>query len=291
VRSPPSAISQGSDMTPEPHFDDVARYNRDKWNALARAGVQYSLPMLDMDAATARRRVDSHRVMEKHARDLDGADVLCLAAGGGQQSAAFALLGANVSVLDLSDTQLERDSQAAEHYGLEIDTVHGDMRDLSAFADDAFDVVYQAFSLNFVPRVEPVHAEVARVLRPHGLYRLEWSNPFTQTVDEESWNGEGYLLRLPYVDGREMSEIFPQWDITGPDGAARKLASPREYVHTLSAMINGLASYGFVILHVSEDTGQEPDPEPGSWQHFMQVSALFLTIWSKLLPAATAPGR
>ena len=40
-------------------------------------------------------------------------DVLCLAAGGGQQSVAFALLGANVTVFDLSETQLEHDRLAA----------------------------------------------------------------------------------------------------------------------------------------------------------------------------------
>ena len=40
---------------------------------------------------------------------IAGKGVLCLAGGGGQQSAAFALLGAKVTVLDFSETQLERD--------------------------------------------------------------------------------------------------------------------------------------------------------------------------------------
>lgn len=32
--------------------------------------------------------------------DIDGKDVLCLASGGGQQSAVFSLLGAKVTVVD-----------------------------------------------------------------------------------------------------------------------------------------------------------------------------------------------
>ena len=39
--------------------------------------------------------------------------------------------GSNVTVLDLSETQLERDRLAASHYGHSIVTEQGDMRDLS----------------------------------------------------------------------------------------------------------------------------------------------------------------
>ncbi|MET0647531.1 MAG: class I SAM-dependent methyltransferase [Pyrinomonadaceae bacterium] len=57
--------------------------------------------------------------------------MLCLAGGGGRESACFALLGAAVTVFDLSPEQLERDRLAAAHYGTHVETVRGDMRDLS----------------------------------------------------------------------------------------------------------------------------------------------------------------
>ena len=85
-----------------------------------------------------------------------GKSVLCLAGGDGQQSAAFGLLGAKVSVVDFSEAQLEKDREVAVHYGLVIDTVEGDMRDLSHFADDSFDVVYHSYSINFVPDADTV---------------------------------------------------------------------------------------------------------------------------------------
>jgi ubiquinone/menaquinone biosynthesis C-methylase UbiE len=136
--------------------DDFLHENRERWNALVQAGVVWSLPRLDLDEASARAFVDPHGYLG----DLHGKDVLCLASGGGQQSAAFALLGANVTVLDLSDQQLENDRRAAQHYNLPMRLEQGDMRDLSRFSDRSFDVVYHVFSINFVPSVEPVYNEV-----------------------------------------------------------------------------------------------------------------------------------
>ena len=274
-------------MTNDAEFDELARYNQEKWDALARAGVAYTRPMLDMDATAALDLVDPDGIYARHHVALEGADVLCLAAGGGQQSAAFALLGANVTVFDLSQEQLARDRQAAAHYGLQIDVVNGDMRDLSRFADNAFDVVLHAHSFNFVPDVAQVHGQIARVLRTNGIYSLSWNNPFTQTVDDGSWTGEGFLLSYAYVDGRDVNALYPHWTVEGSDGQVHELEGPKEYVHTLSTMVNSLAGHGFVILHLAEDTGEGVDPEPGSWDHFMQVVVPYLTIWTKFLPAAT----
>jgi hypothetical protein len=38
--------------------DELSRHNRQRWNDLAAAGVQYSRPWLDLDEAAARPRVD-----------------------------------------------------------------------------------------------------------------------------------------------------------------------------------------------------------------------------------------
>lgn len=269
--------------------DEISRYNKERWEELANANVAYSRPMLALDSQTARNMLDPEGLMG----DVAGKAVLCLAAGGGQQSVAFALLGAEVTVLDLSETQLERDRAAAEHYWVEIRAVQGDMRDLGIFAQSSFDMVYHAYSINFVPDVRPVHREVARVLAPGGLYRMEWFNPFVQTVDEASWTGEGYLLRHPYTNGRQLTDLFPHWDVEVGEGVSRKIASPYEYVHSLSAVVNSLADHGFVILRAREDVGDATDgvePEPGSWQHFMRVVAPYLTFWTRYRPDVLGRG-
>lgn len=263
--------------------DDVAATNRARWNALVDANVEYTRPMLELTSDSARAFIDPLSLIG----DVKGKQVLCLASGGGQQSVAFALLGADVTVFDLSDNQLDRDRQAAAHYGLKINIIQGDMRHLDAFAAASFDVVYHAFSINFVPHVAPVIAEVARVIRSRGLYRIQWHNPFTQLIEPEAdWNGSGYLLRHNYVDGRETTDLFPTWSLEDDNGGKRQLDSPREFVHSLSTVVNALATRGFVILRAAEYTGDEPDAAPGSWNHFLRVAAPYLTFWSRYLPNA-----
>jgi SAM-dependent methyltransferase len=217
---------------------------------------------------------------------LGGRDVLCLAAGGGQQSAVFGVLGANVTVLDICETQLERDRRAAEHYGLHPTLVQGDMRDLSCFAESAFDVVWQAHSLNFVPDPERVFAEVARVIRAGGIYRLSCWSPHAHGACEMNWNGDGYVIVQPYRDGPVDWSDEP-WEVKGPDGVERKIAGPKEFRHTLATLINGTAAVGFRILKVMEvsDPGVSgevdptgPAPEPGTWPHFGTVLPQWLVL-------------
>jgi SAM-dependent methyltransferase len=268
-------------------MDELARYNQARWDELAQANVEYSRPLLELNLLGARAFLDPYGNMG----DVRGRRVLCLASGGGQQSVAFALLGAEVTVVDLSPEQLARDRLAAEHHGLAIHTVHGDMRDLSPFKTASFDLVYHAYSINFVPAVEPVFREVARVLRPRGLYRIQWANPFTQTIDETSWNGVGYLLQHPYREGTELSTLNPTWDgwdVTDEQGVVRRVASPKEFVHTFSVVINSLIAQGFVLRHLSEGPNPESDPEPGSWQHFITVAPPWITLWAEYRPDAFA---
>lgn len=280
-------------MTDQPAYDEVAAVNRERWNRLVEAGVDFAKPWLDLTPEIARTRLDPYGLLARHAGNLTGKQVLCLAAGGGQQSAAFALLGADVTVTDLADGQLEQDRIAAAHYGLTVHTRQGDMRDLAWLPAHSMDVVYQAFSITFVPSVAPVFDQVVRVLHPGGLYRLEWYNPFVQLIDpEKDWTGDGYLLKHPYQDGIDTSALYPTWTVYDNAGSMRAIASPHEFVHTLSTIVNGLIARGFVVLHMSEYTGPGGNPPPGSWEHFQQVAPPYLTIWAALRPEAlaTAPG-
>jgi ubiquinone/menaquinone biosynthesis C-methylase UbiE len=217
--------------------------------------------------------------------------VLCLAGGGGQQSAAFALLGAQVTVVDLSDAQLERDRQVAAHYGVAIETVQADMRDLSRLEADAFDVVQHAYSVNFVPDVRVVFEQVARIIRPGGTYQLQFANPFVQGVNPRSWNGEGYPLSQPYLDGTAIQAEDEEWvyrrgDDASEESMARAIPGPREYRHTLSTVVNGLAEHGFTIRRLSDTSSIYPDPDatPGTWDHFVAIAPPWLLVWCDYRP-------
>jgi SAM-dependent methyltransferase len=164
------------------------------------------------------------------------------------------------------------------------------MRDLSCFDAAAFDIVWHAYSINFVPDARPVLREVARILHPGGLYRGQWWNPFTRTVDSSSWNGQGYLLSHPYAEGVDVTRLNPGWDtweVNDEDGTLTRVASPMEYNHKLSTIVNTLAELGFVILRLDEAMGETPadaNAEPGSWPHYQSVAPPFLTLWARFQP-------
>lgn len=264
-------------------MDDVRRYNLERWNRLVEANALFTRPLLDLNAETARQRVDP----DGRFGDLTGKAVLLLAGGGGQQSAAFALLGARVTVVDLSDKQLERDQQAAAHYGVDIKTIQADMRDLSMLDEAAFDLVYHPYSLNFVPDAHDVFAQVARVMRPGGMYYVMCANPFASGITEASWNGEGYTVSLPYVQGQKVIYTDSEWVFDRdqqPEGAP--IAGPQEFRQTLSTLLNGLFDQRFIVLRVKEIMADAADinAAPGTWDHFTAVMPPWLSLWAVYRP-------
>lgn len=262
-------------------MDDVAKYNIERWQVLPEANAVFTRPYLDLDQDSAREYLDPQRRLG----DVAGKDVLCLAAGGGQQSVAFALLGANVTAIDISEAQLQRDVEAAAHYNLNVNLFQGDMRDLSHFSEKSFDIVWHPYSLNFVPDARAVFREVARVLRVGGIYHLMCANPFFIGLGGKDWNGDGYALSLPYVDGAEITYLDESWIYRGenPSEPVRKC---KEYRHTLSTLINGLVEQGFLVLSLTEQNLGTPNAkaEPGTAEHFTSIAPPWLIFWAAYRP-------
>jgi SAM-dependent methyltransferase len=239
--------------------------NQAWWERMVAEGNGFTLPWLDLDRAEVQAyaagtldytpRPINQVFPASLLKDIQGKDVLCMASGGGQQSAVFGLLGANVTVVDITEGQLAGDQQAAAHYGYAVRTIQADMSDLSMLEADSFDLVYQAPSMAYIPDVMKVYAGVARVLRSGGLYRADAHNPVAQFIDTDSWDGVGYRITVPYaVKARQRTEDEPVM----------------EYRHELSEVFNGLIACGFVIEHVVEspiDLYEAETPQPGSWLH------------------------
>jgi len=264
--------------------DEIANFNQQRWDALARAGAVFTRPWLDLTPESAREMAHLDGLLG----DLEGKQVLLLAGGGGQQSAALAMLGAEVTVFDLSAAQLQRGQEAADHYHLPIRTEQGDMRDLSRFAGASFDFVNQPYSLNFVPDARQVFQQVARVLRPGGVYWFNCANPFFVGLTAADWDGHGYPLRRPYVQGAAVDYADEDWIFRG-ERPAEPIPGPREYRHTLSTLVNGLAESGFVVTRLLEE-GFTPDAAaaPGTPDHLAAIAPPWIRLWTRRQPSPLA---
>ncbi len=133
-----------------------------------------------------------------------------------------------------------------------------------------------------MPQVDPVFSEVARVLRPGGIYCTHFHNPFTFGVDEHEWTEKGYPIRLAYLPGTEHPD--PSWDFESADGSICQMTGPREFRHTLSEILNGLAQRGFVLQGFWEESSPLPLAAPGSWEHYLAVCVPYFNLWMRYLP-------
>ena len=273
-------------------LDEIARKNQADWDLNVTEGERNTVPCLNLDADAYRDyaagRSPTWPSMECEdapegivLKDVRDRDVLCLASGGGQQSAQLGLLGARVTVLDLCAGQLEADRRATDHYGYELSTVQGDMRDLSAFADQSFDHVLQGISLVFVPDLRQVYGEVWRVLRTDGLYAAAHCNPATCPMcfegPKNGWDGTGYRIAEPYCGGpiRVDGDGHENMIEGEPSG---------EHRHLYRDIFNGLIDTGFAILKVWDAQWHElfkVFPDAGTREHERAFLAYFSTLSKK----------
>ena len=178
---------------------------------------------------------------------LEGARVLCLASGGGQQGPVLAAAGARVTVFDNSPNQLAQDRAVAGRDGLAIDTVEGDMCDLGVFADASFDLIVHPCANGFVPDILPVWREASRVTRPGGVLLAGFCNPLLYIFDEARAAAGELIARysLPYSD------------LTSRPGVERDAmmarGEPASFSHSLTEQIGGQLDAGFALAALYED--------------------------------------
>ncbi|NLZ77092.1 MAG: class I SAM-dependent methyltransferase [Spirochaetales bacterium] len=185
--------------------------------------------------------------------DLEGKRVLAVGSGGGQQAILFAMAGSTVTLLDISGKQLEQDRKVSARLGLELELVKGDMRDLSRFEKESFDIVFNPASTVFIDDVRSFYAECARVLRPGGVFLTCITNPVLYLFDERLALKGRLKVRytLPYSDIGSLSRKRVERMIRTSDTF--------EFSHTLDDLLGGLGDAGFAIEGVYSDrSGFEP---------------------------------
>jgi SAM-dependent methyltransferase len=256
---------------PQRKLRDYQSVNRQGWESLARQGCDSSQPFGEKEFSSAQYWLDPDGWINWR----DVRQVLCLAAGGGQQAPMFAGLDCRVVSADLCPEQLNRDLRTARRLGLDIECIEADMLDLSILHGRDFDLVYQAVSACYVPDVRRLYAEVASVLRPGGYYRVEHWNPVSmQLADDQAWTGRGYELIRPCVSGRRY--IWKELTENGKEST-----ECWHYMHSLTDLIGGLCEAGFRILHFSERGQEDENSEPGSEGHAHSFVRPFFCLYAE----------
>jgi ubiquinone/menaquinone biosynthesis C-methylase UbiE len=227
---------------------DIVKYNQSAWNNYVDKKDRWTIPVSGQELENAKNEkwnivlTSTKPVPHNWFPSLKGLKILGLASGGGQQGPVLAALGAEVTIFDNSEKQLQQDKNVSDQFELGIKTIQGDMKDLSVFADNSFDLIFNPCSIAFVEDVLPVWKECYRVLKPNGILMTGLINPIAFQIDEENLN---FIYKQPFSDMQSL-----------PSEKLEELKKNKEaltFGHSLTDQIGGQLAAGFVITDLYED--------------------------------------
>jgi ubiquinone/menaquinone biosynthesis C-methylase UbiE len=229
---------------------NVTEYNRSIWDKYVENNVRWTIPVSKDDIENARNGIWNivltpvKPVPYSWFPHLQGLKILGLACGGGQQGPILAALGADVTIFDNSDNQLNQDRNLSDEFNLNIKTVQGDMKDLSVFADMSFDVIFNPCSVVFIDNVKPVWKECFRVLKTNGILMTGLINPISFQLDQ-AVNPFQLIYTQPYSDLCSLPKEMLD-DIM-------KNQEALEFGHSLTEQIGEQLRAGFLMTDFYED--------------------------------------
>ena len=130
-------------------MNNYIKLNEDRWNNVKN---DYTEPLTHEELEEARKHPISvaltvgKKVPKEWFEKANGKKILGLACGGGQQGPVFAVKGYDVTIMDFSKSQLQRDEMVAKREGLKINTVQGDMTEPFPFENETFDIIFNPVS-------------------------------------------------------------------------------------------------------------------------------------------------
>lgn len=201
---------------------------------MADSGSVFAKVATDEECSRPLKVLDGRGWLPESVEDLN---VLCLASGGGWQSILYAVAGANVTVVDISDSMLELDKREANRRGLSVTTLRGSMDDLRMLESQTFDVVHQPVSSCYIPDLIPMFSEIARVLKDDGIYISQHKQPTS--------------LQISHKNDRHQFVIGVEYYHRGPlpaqiDRSYRE-SGATEYLHRMEDLIGGLVRSNMIL--------------------------------------------
>lgn len=190
--------------------------------------------------------------------ELKGKKVLGLASGGGQQMPIFAALGAECTVLDYSEKQLESERLVAQREGYTIEIIRADMTKPLPFDDESFDLIFHPVSNCYVKEVKPIFKECARILKKGGILLSGLDNGVNYLVNED----ETMIVNTMPFDPLRNEDQRKQLEESD---------CGMQFSHTVEEQIGGQLEAGLVLTNIYGDTNGE------GRLHEMNVECYFAT--------------
>ena len=218
----------------------------DKW---AEKGWEWSIPISHENYVKAKNGewdvvLTPAKSVPKHwFPDLKNTKLLGLACGGGQQMPIFAALGADCTVLDISEKQLKNEALVSEREKYKINIVKADMTKKLPFEDKTFDLIFHPVSNCYIENVQHVWNECYRILKNGGILLAGMDNGINYLFDDDDEKSLNIVNKLPYnpLQNKEQLKKLEEND------------NGIQFSHTLEEQIGGQLKAGFTLMELYED--------------------------------------
>lgn len=229
------------------NYQDINAATIDRW---IEEGWEWGIPISHEDYVNATKGkwdmllTPTKFVPHEWFGDLKGKKVLGLASGGGQQMPIFAALGAECTVLDYSEKQLESERMVATREGYNIEILRADMTEPLPFEDETFDLIFHPVSNCYVKEVKPIFKECARILKEGGVMLSGLDNGINYLVDDDEMNIVNTMPFDPLKNAQQRKQL-------------EESDCGMQFSHTIEEQIGGQLEAGLMLTHIYGDTNGE----------------------------------
>ncbi len=225
--------------------------NRESWNESApRHAVRNLEKLLRQFSQPGHSCLDGIESERLLALGVKGRDVGQLCCNNGQELVSVKNLGAGRCVgFDNADAFLEQARNLALAAGVEVEFHHGDIHEIPARYDAAFDILYVTIgALCWMPKLVDFFAVAERLLRPGGAILdyehhpvvAKW-DPFDD-VDPPLWK-HSYFKKDPWIDTDGLDYF---------DGESYESKPLYTFQHTFAEILMACIDNRLAIEHVAE---------------------------------------
>lgn len=221
---------------------DLVASNERLWNTWTRLHLDSNF--YDMESFRQGRNPLS-RIELEELGDVRGRSMVHLQCHFGQDTLAFARMGAHVTGVDFSRESIAWARRLSEELGLDARFECARVEDAARLLGGGYDLVFTSYGvLSWLPDLGPWATAIADLLLPGGDFYMVEFHPVLGMFDDD-----GREVSYPYLGSGEPMRFVEERTYAG---AAHEPIEIYQWSHSLGEVITALASAGLRISQLRE---------------------------------------
>ncbi|SFS76189.1 class I SAM-dependent methyltransferase [Paenibacillus sp. BC26] len=217
----------------------------------------------------------------KYMGELKGLRIINLLGSTGSKAIPLAILGAEVTIVDISEENKRYAQDVARAAGVKVNYINSDVLNISNEEElRNFDIVLMEFGiLHYFSDLNQIFSVVARMLKPNGRFILTDFHPFAHKLLNDDGNGIVLKDNGDYFD-TELREDDIAYTSFVPENERSSLHKVLLRKWTLGEILSAIANQGLYIRILEE----EPNHLYKKFPAFYTVVADKITASSPIIP-------